>query len=556
MVTLARRLLSNERGRGTLVPPATTGEGFGAMLSDPTLSERGGIRDTIRESDLAAGLPAGSRRIYGMDVPFRAPESGELDDLRSPVLSPEELTNRYGHLGLTFDGPMSERGARALADTKRAEMVRDDVLSRTSGIAAMGAQFGAAMLASAIDPLELAATFIPVIGPARHAAILARLGRVGGRATVGVTEGAIGNALIEPFMVGFSRQLQLDYTMTDSLRNVAAGAALGGFGGAALGAVSRLRGRTALSGPERAVEPPEGMVATPRPVAPDAVLRASPAQRMAAFKAAVAQAAQGRTIEVPRMRGREGQVRPVSLLQFLADRGVRDDAAELSHIGAHDWHRQPRVRGELGFRRRVVREDGMPLDDAAEAAMEAGYIANHDVNELLDAVSRELGGERVVSKNDALDERAFVNALEASDPDPEARALLARLEAIEAEFPRIGPEDAERVAAIMARENIGPDEAMERLAIQEEARATAVREGSPERDYSGDAEASRRFDEIEDFDPFEADDEDLMAFLDQMRQDGRLSRADEDALAEADGMAKHAAAFAKTARAAAVCLAR
>lgn len=56
------------------------------------------------------------------------------------------------------------------------------------------------------------------------------------------------------------------------------------------------------------------------------------------------------------------------LLAFLAAHGLRDDGGELRALDAELWH-----RGKP-FQRRLVREDGLSLDMAAERAFEAGYF--------------------------------------------------------------------------------------------------------------------------------------------------------------------------------------
>jgi hypothetical protein len=90
-----------------------------------------------------------------------------------------------------------------------------------------------------------------------------------------------------------------------------------------------------------------------------------------------------------------------SLLEFLADRGIRDDGRELSARDADLWHkRRP-------FQRRLVRPDGVSLEHAAEMAWEAGYFPDvpiprmdsadnmHAVTPdmLLEAIERELRRE-------------------------------------------------------------------------------------------------------------------------------------------------------------------
>lgn len=101
---------------------------------------------------------------------------------------------------------------------------------------------GAAMLLTGItDPLNVASAFIPVVGEARAATLLARatgLGRLGTRAAIGAAEGAVGAAILEPAVYGLHQGLQDDYHMVDSLLNVGFGAALGGGLHAAGGTVA------------------------------------------------------------------------------------------------------------------------------------------------------------------------------------------------------------------------------------------------------------------------------------------------------------------------------
>ncbi|MEX0852409.1 MAG: hypothetical protein WD036_03880 [Bauldia sp.] len=99
---------------------------------------------------------------------------------------------------------------------------------------------------------------------------------------------------------------------------------------------------------------------------------------------------------------------PQSLFQFLAARGgLADEAGELT---ARDFDKV-RVAGLGGGRARLVREDGMSLDEAREAALEAGYLRDEgavtggesrsSLNDLLDALDREAAGEPVFSDLDA-----------------------------------------------------------------------------------------------------------------------------------------------------------
>lgn len=153
---------------------------------------------------------------------------------------PDALAEQYGELGLTFDRPMSTREAELLAQGKREEIIRNAIIqSGPKGVAPTVARFGAGLAATAVDPLELASMFIPVVSPGRAAWLTAKLGKVGGRAAVGAIEGLVGSALTEPLYYGLSASQQLDYTMSDALMNIGLGAVLGGGIGAGVGALSR-----------------------------------------------------------------------------------------------------------------------------------------------------------------------------------------------------------------------------------------------------------------------------------------------------------------------------
>lgn len=92
---------------------------------------------------------------------------------------------------------------------------------------------GAALLAGLSDPLNVASAFIPVVREARVGSMLARAGESGlaaaaARGAVGAAEGFVGAALMEAPTYGLRSALQDDYTLTDSLINLAFGTALGG----------------------------------------------------------------------------------------------------------------------------------------------------------------------------------------------------------------------------------------------------------------------------------------------------------------------------------------
>lgn len=84
-----------------------------------------------------------------------------------------------------------------------------------------------------------------------------------------------------------------------------------------------------------------------------------------------------------------------SLLEFLASKGGLGPDAELEAIGGHGHT----VNVEGIGRRKLVRQGGLPLDYAREAAEEAGYLrGDHNgtstTNDLLDAIDAEIRGQK------------------------------------------------------------------------------------------------------------------------------------------------------------------
>jgi hypothetical protein len=204
-----------------------------------------------------------------------------------------------GRLTVGSEGTTSE-ALDILIERKRAEIKRQEVLSRSPGGFAMGtAQLGTAFAASLLDPLNVGLAFVPVVGEARYLKYLANargvLGRTAVRVGVGAAEGAAGAALVEPLIYAAKTQEQADYDFTDSLLNVAFGTVFGG----GLHAVAGGIGDAA-----RALRPSVAPNTTAARI--DAM---TPAEREAPLRTAVAQAIEGRQVDVeavmPRMPAEE-----------------------------------------------------------------------------------------------------------------------------------------------------------------------------------------------------------------------------------------------------------
>lgn len=174
-----------------------------------------------------------------------------IDEVRSepetPLLSAEQARARVKESGL--DISIDDTGIRAgaldiLIERKREERQRQLVLQNAPA-STVPVQLLAGFAASAVDPINLAAGFIPVVGQARYAAMLGnastRAARFGVRARVGALQGAVGTAAVEPLVLYASSQDQADYGMADSLLNIAFGTVLGGGLHATGGLVSDMR---------------------------------------------------------------------------------------------------------------------------------------------------------------------------------------------------------------------------------------------------------------------------------------------------------------------------
>lgn len=190
---------------------------------------------------LGANLRREQEARYGVDVYTVAEEgglTGGLEALREtaplPAMPLEEQKTYIKEEGL--EGQLSPgehytpEELEFLARLKHEELDRKLTREQAPGwMAPFG--FAAGLAESMTDPLNLATSFVPVVGEARVMSLLGKTGsawgRAGVRAGVGAIEGAVGAALVEPVVAGAKSALQQDYGFADSLMNVAFGAGMG-----------------------------------------------------------------------------------------------------------------------------------------------------------------------------------------------------------------------------------------------------------------------------------------------------------------------------------------
>lgn len=117
---------------------------------------------------------------------------------------------------------------------------------------------------------------------------------------------------------------------------------------------------------------------------------------------------------------------PLDLVTWLRSQGgLRDEGGELSSMGFTNASRDlDLARGEQRFGKLVDNERGLPLDDAALRAWEAGYIPGEDrpdINAFLDALDRTHSGRERFFHPDDIDEVVRYDAGKSERLDLEQR---------------------------------------------------------------------------------------------------------------------------------------
>lgn len=145
----------------------------------------------------------------------------EIED--NEMLTAEEANAKYAQYGVHFNNPIRKQEAEVIAAQKIKEMAARERLSRSEGTFMSGAaSLAGSMVGSLADPINIATMFIPV---SKLIPALKGLEAAGfmGRTLVRGADGVIMNALVEPLPLYAASIDQRDYTMADSMFNLAAG---------------------------------------------------------------------------------------------------------------------------------------------------------------------------------------------------------------------------------------------------------------------------------------------------------------------------------------------
>jgi hypothetical protein len=152
---------------------------------------------------------------------------GRIDN--EPLIDRQKLNDEYGKYNLFFEEDEKQSTVDILVARKKAEIERQSIIQRgPQGFLPATAKLATSLVTSIADPINLAMMFIPIVGEARFAAMVARAGLTGARFRKGAMEGLVGIAAIEPLVYTAATREQSDYDLVDSLIAVTFGGVLGG----------------------------------------------------------------------------------------------------------------------------------------------------------------------------------------------------------------------------------------------------------------------------------------------------------------------------------------
>jgi len=146
-----------------------------------------------------------------------------------PLINRRILNEKYKDIGLFFEEDEKQSTVDILVERKEEENERKSIINRgPQGLPVGAAKLVTSFVASAADPINFAAAFIPFVGQSNFARLVARYGFTRARLTKGAIEGTLGTALFEPIVYTAAQREQSDYDLLDSFIAVSFGTILGG----------------------------------------------------------------------------------------------------------------------------------------------------------------------------------------------------------------------------------------------------------------------------------------------------------------------------------------
>lgn len=230
--------------RTLLDVPANSGDVFGAAFDEAFSTNPSTSAFRLEELNQQE---QGRAVVMGPES-YLAPNAGRLEP-ETPLLGAEQAREQVAGAGLDIKIPdqgIRQGALEVLIERHREQLARQQIMARAGG-GNMPTQITASLAASLLDPLNIASAFVPVVGEARYARLLAGaatpMGRAAVRGGVGAVEGSVGAAIVEPLPLLAAQADQTEYGLSDSLANIALGGVLGGglhsIGGAVSDALRR-----------------------------------------------------------------------------------------------------------------------------------------------------------------------------------------------------------------------------------------------------------------------------------------------------------------------------
>ena len=148
----------------------------------------------------------------------------------------QNLNKEYAKIGLFFEEDEYQSVVDIMVKEKKEERARQSIMERgpkgswnplNKGFYVGAAKLTTGLAVSMVDPINIAASFIPVFGQARFAKLVAKQGFTKARAVRGAVEGMAGAAIVEPLVYGVAQSVQADYDLYDSFLNIGFGAVMG-----------------------------------------------------------------------------------------------------------------------------------------------------------------------------------------------------------------------------------------------------------------------------------------------------------------------------------------
>ena len=490
----------------------------------------------------------------------------------------DELTEKYGDL-LNFDRPMSEEEAEILYKGKKEEAIRNAIIQAgPKGIIPGAVQFAGGIAAMAVDPLEVASMFIPIVGQAGRGRAIAKYGKIKGSGYVGAREGAFGAAITEPVYFSLSQNQQLDYTMSDALFNVGAGLFLGGAIGTVGGAIAARTART-----KEVIEMTDyGDVLDVRKLADDiteteadAIVRSDQAvakvRKMYGIMGgpithdmAVRKFALDQSIQVDLIAPTKVQP-PETLSQFVRSKGGINDQdpvfrGELAAIGIEGARSYKNSKGTQ-INRVSNKSADANLEEMADLAYQNGFLETPNPNELIERLRDETRGNFTFSKADEFEAEQWRQYYQAEDDLQ--RELQFRSD-VRDELEMLGMKNItdDGIALIsdrMARTGEDAVDAAQAVAIKvQDVRSRMIAETTvrPEAEKLADFEASARANEVTDDIPFDEINERREQMIETARAADELTDEQKRSLEEMDEIDRNHEARVEVIQAGIRCVAR